>query len=457
MFSNTFRSIQKRLLNTKRPPGPSQLELLQESSRSSFLEFLSLGSSNLMRKYGDIIRLPNNQYLICSPEVFKYVLKTNVNNFSKVNMTYNRLKLIFGDGLITNEGPVWEQHRAILHPVFDRLKLEQYAPLMVKTTTEWMARWDQYLPSYIDISKEMGELTLRIAFRAFSNYEPSAHDLKTVTVLFKRGNPHISYAPLLKPWFPTPNNLLFFRSLRQLNKLLEKIIAQRRHSGNHFNDVIDILLNGKQTNNAPLSEFEILNEYKTLLITGYETTGCGLAWAYYLLATHPEYQIKMQEELVTVLKGRPPTIHDCTQLPITKAIFLETLRLYPSIWCLPRTVLQADTISGYPISAKSTLILNIYALHRNPLYWESPNVFYPPRFLNDAETKRHLFSYLPFSIGAHSCIGSIFGVMEGILLLATIGQKFSFEIVKKNKKYAAEPYVSLRLPASLKMRLVPLT
>jgi len=455
MFLNNIR---QRLNNSlPKPPGPSQFEILNEFSRSNFLEFLSHGSSKLMRKYGDIIRLPNNQYLICNPNAFKHILKTNVNNFSKINMTYNRLKLIFGDGLITNEGPVWEQHRAILHPVFDRTKLEQYAPLMVNTTTEWMQKWQQKLPRSIDISKEMSELTLKIAFRAFSNYEPSAQELNTVSVLFKRGNPHVSHAPILTPWFPTPNNLLFFSALRNLNKLLEKIINQRQTMKEYIDDVIGILLSAKQSNGKPLSEFEVLNEYKTLLITGYETTGCGLAWAHYLLATHPEYQGLMETELKTVLNGRLPTIHDCIRLPVTKAIFLEALRLYPSIWCLPRVVLKPDTIGGYPIAEKSLLILNIYALHRNPLYWESPEVFYPPRFLNDAENKRHLFSYLPFSIGPHSCIGSIFGIMEGILLLATIGQKFRFEILKKNKTYKAIPYASLKLPENLKMRPIAIS
>ena len=453
-----FLNIKQRFTNRiPKPPGPSQLEIINKFSSHNFLEFLSYGSSKLMKKYGDFIRLPNNQYLVCDPNAFKYVLKTNVNNFSKVNATYNRLKLIFGDGLITNEGPIWEQHRAILHPVFDRSKLEQYAPLMVNTTVEWLQKFHQNNLPAIDISKEMGELTLKIAFRAFSNYEPSAKDLNTVTLLFKRGNPHVSHAPLVQPWFPSPNNLLFFSALKNLNKLLSKIIHQRRAAKESIDDVIGILLNAEQTNGEFLSEFSILNEYKTLLITGYETTGCGLAWAHYLLAANPEYQDLMEEELKTVLQGRLPTLQDCIRLPVTKAIFLEALRLYPSIWCLPRTVLQPDTISGYPIAEKSLLILNIYALHRNPLYWEDPEAFYPPRFLNDAESKRHLFSYLPFSIGVHSCIGSAFGIMEGILLLATIGQKFRFEILKKNKTYGALPYVSLKLPESLKLQPVPIS
>lgn len=458
---------------SKSAPGPSWLEPMEEKNRpSNYLEYLSLHSPQLMKKYGGIIRLAKKRYLIADPEAFKYILKTNVSNFTKRNMTYRRLALIFGNGLIVNEGPIWEQHRTLLQPVFDRKRLLQYATQITACTQEILKKWQQSSSQSqsINIAKEMGTLTLNIAFKVFSSYSASPSEIETVIRLFERGNPHVSFFPFLKPWVPTPKNLLFFSSLRQLNALLQNIIEQKKnHASRRFDsldglqtrtvpDALDVLLNAQKTHNITLNANALLDEYKTLLITGHETTGCGLAWAYTLLARYPEYQVRMEEELKSVLQGRIPTLEDCSKLPFTRAVFLETLRLYPSIWCLPRVSLQPDVVCGFDIPADSQVILNLYALHRNPEHWENPDVFYPPRFLGDSDTKRHLFSYLPFSIGPHACIGTHFGVMEGILVLATIGQHCRLNLTKKNKSnrcsnklYIPKPYVSLRLPANTHM------
>lgn len=460
MLKTSLNTLYRWFTNPlKEAPGPSWIddnEIKHRKKATTVLEYLSFDSPRLMRKYGGIIRLSKKKYLIADPKAFKYILKTNVGNFSKRNMTYDRIKLIFGKGLIVNEGFNWEKHRALLHPVFERQRLNDYSLIITSYAQELLNQWQSNPPQSVNIAKEMGILTLKIAFKAFSQHEASTRDIETVIQLFERGNPHISFFPFLKPWFPTMGNLLFFHSIRKLNTLLQKIITERKLQRNVAAHVtshaLDILLHAKETHGITLSDAEIVDEYKTLLITGHETTGCGLTWAFYLLAKHPEYRALMEEELRTVLNGRIPTIDDCPNLPVTKAIFLETLRLYPSIWCLPRVSLKNDVIEGYNIPAGSYLILNLYALHRNPWHWEDPEAFYPPRFLGDAEFKRDQFAYLPFSIGPHSCIGSNFGVMEGILLLATIGQNVQLDLIK-NKPYRPDPYVSLRMPTGVRFKL----
>lgn len=473
-----FTQMEKELeQQPKHPPGPSpndedEKEIFHKTK--NLLEYFSFGAPRLMQKYGGIIRLGNKQYFIADKEAFKYILKTNVNNFSKRNMTYDRIRLIFGQGLIVNEGPKWEQHRQLLHPVFNRQRLQNYSNIMTQYTTELIEKWQKTIAldgSAIPIAKEMGQLTLRIAFSVFSHHNATHKEIETIIQLFERGNPHISYFPFIKPWVPTPRNLLFFHSIKKLDKLLEAIIEARKKSisntnavttalekftvldDRHYTDALEILLTAKEKHNLTLTPSQIIDEYKTLLITGHETTGCGLTWACYLLAKHPKYRELMEAELDDVLKGRLPTMEDCLDLPVTKAVFLETLRLYPSIWILPRVSIEQDNICGYDFPAKSHFLINLYALHRNPEYWEEPETFYPPRFMGDAESRRDPFSYLPFSIGPHSCIGSNFGVMEGILVLATLWQRLRFEVVGK-KDYKPEPYVSLRPPANLKMRVI---
>jgi len=451
-----FNQLLTLLTVSKHPPGPTWLEEIEEASRArqtNILDYLTFDSPRLMRKYGGIIRLSKKKYLIAEPEAFKHILKTKVSNFTKKNKTYDRIKLMFGKGLIVNEGIQWEKNRQLMQPVFDRQRLKQYATIMTDYTKTLLDSWEQKPLQPISIAKEIRTLTLKIAFKVFSTYEASPTELNTVIKLFDQGNPHLSFFPYLKPWVPFPSNLLFFYAVRRLNTLLKKIIHQRRQENSDKGDALEILLRANQTQNLALSESALIDEYKTILITGHETTGCGLSWACYLLAKHPEYWDLMATELKTVLEGRTPTLEDCPKLPLTKAIFLEALRLYPSIWVLPRTAVQSDEVCGYTIPARSDLLLNLYALHRNPMHWENPETFYPPRFLGEEQTKRDPFSYLPFSVGPHACLGSNFGIMEGILVLAMIGQRFRLELIKPTKKVKPEPYVSLRLPEKVRMRI----
>lgn len=451
MFHHFIHKL-KNNLKKPSPKGPSFSELLQNKSQT-FLEFLLYDSEKMMRKYGGIIRLAKKQYIITDPNAFKYILKTNPQNFTKQNMTYNRIKLIFGDGLIVSEGKIWEQHRTLIQPLFERSKMEQYATFITHCTKDMLNKWQLQNSSQVDILKEMNNLMLRIAFLSFCSHEPSFKEREAINFALKWGNRHISYALLPSKWMLTPNNLIFFWALNKMDSVIKNIIEHRRQHPIIINDLIHTLLTAQKNQDIPLSDSEILDEVKTLLLTGHETTACGLTSALYLLTKYPDYRVLLEEELSAVLGDRIPTFEDCNHLPFTKAVFLEALRLYPTIWCLPRKTLKKDSICGFDIPANSQLILNIYALHRNPEFWEEPNKFYPHRFLEDNPNKRHIFSYLPFSVGPHSCIGIHFAIMEGILSLAMMCRTFRFNLIDKNKAYKPKPLISLRPPKGFKLRI----
>jgi len=169
---------------------------------------------------------------------------------------------------------------------------------------------------------------------------------------------------------------------------------------------------------------------------------------WYLLALHPEYREALEAELAQILNGRLPTEADIPNLSMTKAIIYETLRLYPAIWATVRTNLNSDTINGYHIPKNSQLCLHIYALHRNPVYWENPDQFYPERFLSE---KHPHFAFLPFSAGPHTCIASHLALSEMILMTATIAQQIRFERCDK-KRIIPEACISLRPLDGIKMR-----
>jgi len=135
---------------------------------------------------------------------------------------------------------------------------------------------------------------------------------------------------------------------------------------------------------------------------------------------------QLEGELDAVLDGRPPTVADLPHLPLTRAIFDETLRLYPPAWVITRRALADDPIG---IPANSIVIISPYVVHRNPDFWPDPLRFDPQRFLAEAANGRPRYAYIPFGGGPRLCIGDQFALLEGPLLLATIAQRYRLDLV----------------------------
>jgi cytochrome P450 len=166
------------------------------------------------------------------------------------------------------------------------------------------------------------------------------------------------------------------------------------------------------------------DEVMTILIAGHETGAAALAWAWHLLAEHPEVEHKLHAELQKVLGGRTPTVEDLPALSYTRMIFDEVLRLYPPAWALLRQAIEEDEIGGCRIPAGSILTVSQYVTQRHPDFWDEPEKFEPERFTPERVAARPRFAYFPFGGGARQCIGSNFALMEAQLVVATLAQHF---------------------------------
>jgi cytochrome P450 len=161
------------------------------------------------------------------------------------------------------------------------------------------------------------------------------------------------------------------------------------------------------------------------------------SWVWYLLSRHPEVDRKLRAELHSVLGGRVPTAADLRQLPYTRMVIEETLRLYPPAWGLSRAVRADDEIAGYHIPANTNVTLSQYVTHHDPRFWENPEGFDPERFTPGRSATRPRYAYFPFSGGPRQCIGNEFAVMEAMLAVATIVQHYRLHLVPG---HPVEPY-----------------
>jgi len=191
-----------------------------------------------------------------------------------------------------------------------------------------------------------------------------------------------------------------------------------------------------------------------LFLAGHETTALSLSWSWYLLATHPEVEQKFHDELAGVLGGRAPNVSDLPKLKYTEMIAKEAMRLYPPAYAVGREAIEETEIGGYPVPKGTQLFAFQWVTHRDPRYFDEPDAVKPERWSAENSEQIPKYAYFPFGAGPRQCIGNYFAMMEVVLLLATIGQRFRF-VLDPEHKVDVLPVLSLRPKSGIKVIIEP--
>ncbi|GAA5105468.1 cytochrome P450 [Haloechinothrix salitolerans] len=428
--------------------------------------------SELTRTHGDLVCVPlprGNQLTLTSrPELVSHVLVGNQDNYRKAR-TYRPLTEVLGNGLLTNEGESWARQRRLVQPMFARRRIDAFAPAMVDAASTAMDRWATLgEDSVVDVADEMSALTLDVVGRALFSTDLSgeasemAPALETVLESFVKvvRHPLFMLVPDYHRW-PTPARLRARGAERHLRGVVDGLITARRAvpsdpsdtSGREDTDLLDALLSARDDDGEPLDEQQIRDELMTFLLAGHETTANALAWTLLLLSRHPDARDRLVAEVDDVLSGRAASAADVTKLEWTSAVLSESMRLYPPAWMIEREARDSDELDGIRIPAGSIVATPPYLVHRNPEHWPNPEGFDPHRFLPGA-ADRHRLAYLPFGGGRRQCIGGGFAMLEAVLLLATITQRFELDLVPGHQPQALTA-VTLRPANGIPMMLRP--
>jgi cytochrome P450 len=151
-----------------------------------------------------------------------------------------------------------------------------------------------------------------------------------------------------------------------------------------------------------------------------------------------------------VLGGRLPAVPDIGALSYVEKVVTESMRLYPPAWILGRRAVGPFEAGGYTIPARSIVLLCQYTMHRDARWFPDPERFDPDRFTPERQASRPKFSYFPFGGGPRVCIGEQFAWMEGVILLATIAQRWRLRLVPGHP-VATRPIITLRPKYGMKM------
>lgn len=419
------------------PPGPrSGFDLARRyfANRAVFLQSLS-------QEYGDIVffRLGFFRvYLLTDPDDVRQVLVDRASR--KTGITRLLLMPLLGNGLLVSEGEFYKKQRRLVQPAFHQRRMEGYADIVTACAANWRPQ-----AGILDLDREMMALALDIAGRTLfgSQVGEEAEKIATWLSTFYAAVDRIVLLGPLAFILPHPGTLRLFFDMIRLHRLVGRLIDQRKRQEPRP-DFLQMLIDAEE-DGGRMSRTQVRSEALTLLLAGHETTAVALTWAGYLLSQNPECEARLVAELQG-LEGRPPRWEDLERLVYTRHVVTETLRLYPPAYLLDRHPGDELTVRGYAIPPGSYLFLSPYVTHRDPRFFPEPERFRPERW---EETPRPP-AYFPFGMGPRACIGQSFAWMETVLALASIYQRYHFEL-HPDTVVDVDPKITLRPRHGMRM------
>jgi cytochrome P450 len=369
-------------------------------------------------------------HMVMDPEALKRILRDRVDDYPKSMVTKLILGPAIGESLFVAEGEHWKWQRRAASPVFTHRNVAALAPVMSHAAERSAARIAAQVGRGADVFAEMVTATFEvISDVTFS--DGAGFDRETVHRAIETYIGQTAKVSLLDilgapPWVPRLHRLIGSTGISEMKQVADRAIEARRAEGaKPVPDLLDLLLRAQDPATArQMNTAELRDNLLTFIVAGHETTALTLAWALYLSAFDPAVQEAARDEARAALQGRAATAEDLPNLPLTRQIVDEALRLYPPAAFLSRTAQARDTLLGREVRKGDTVILPIYALHRHHALWQDPDAFRPARFDGTAKVDR--FAYLPFGDGPRICIGASFALQEAVIILATLLSRFRF-------------------------------
>ncbi|WP_051404889.1 cytochrome P450 [Bacillus cihuensis] len=412
--------------------------------------------THLSNEYGDVAKIKfgpfQNVYLISNPDLIKEVLVTKQKSFIKSKAMHS-LEDVMGQGLFTSEKEFHMSQRRLIQPAFKRSHINSYGQDMIDITTDYLSTWKNGEERII--TQDMMSITLGIICKTMfsmdlkQGYELLGKSVETVIKMAVKRMRPIVRMPL---WVPTKNNRQYKKVIQELDQIIYGMIEKRREDPVGHNDMLSILMNAKDDENRlGMTNKQVRDELMTTFLAGHETTANALSWTLYLLSQNPEVEKKLFDEIDTVIGSRPPTPDDFKNLTYTQNIIWESLRVYPPSFIVEREVDEDVMIGGYQFKKGEMVMVCQYVMHRKPEYFDNPESFIPERFENNFIKTIPAYAYFPFGGGSRVCIGNHFALMEAVLVLACIAQRYRLKLAPDHHEIIPIPTITLRPRRGLRM------
>lgn len=410
---------------------------------------------HLVDKYGDIAHYKigwNHIVFLNHPDYIREILVVQNENFVK-ERTVRRSKMLLGEGMITAEGAQHRSQRQVAQPAFHRQRIPEYASTMVREASRMRDAWRDTQER--DVARDMMHLTLNVVAETLfsTDLRDEVNELAdAINWIMGLYNflvmlPAAEWLVHVRP----PGLAAFVRARNRIDAIVHRMIDAHRTRHSDGGSLLDMMLVASP-DRSPESEKLLRDQVITIFLAGYETVANALAWTWYLLSQNPECERRFHAEIDRELQGRLPNYDDIPRLRYVEMVIAESMRLYPPAWAMGRQALNDFQLGDFFLPAKTTVLMSQFVTHRDSRFFPDPLRFDPERFSPEAKARRAKFTYFPFGAGFRQCIGESFAWMEGVLLLATLGQKWKLKLVPGHK-VEPQPLITLRPKYGMRMQL----
>jgi cytochrome P450 len=404
------------------------------------------------------------------PDVIEQVLVTHAAKFHKDKGLKVYSKPVFGNGLLSSDGDFWLRQRRMAQPAFHRQRVNAYAETMTAFTERALANWKE--GETRDIHADMMQLTLEVVARTLFSAQANDEVIgigASLDIIMERFSSQGLVAMVEQATGKIIDRNLHNRytaAVARLDAIVDGVITARRNqptplpSQGEWSDLLSMFLEARDDDGNGMTDEQLRDECKTMFLAGHETTALTLSWTWWLLSLNPHAKTKLRDELKRALNGRAPTLADLPQLTFTEQVIKESMRLMPPAWGIQREAIDVVEIIGpsgahYVLPKGRDVLLSQYATHRDPRWFTDPDAFVPERWTPEFVKGLPKYAYFPFGGGPRLCIGQQFAMMEAMLMVATIAQKFDLELVP-NQRIVPQPSITMRPKYGLKMQVTAL-
>ncbi|XP_061358398.1 flavonoid 3'-monooxygenase-like [Gastrolobium bilobum] len=439
------------------PPGPRPWPIIGNMPHVGPVPHHSLAT--LARTYGPLMHLRLgfvDVVVVASASVAEQFLKVHDANFSgrppntgAKYMAYNYQDLVFAP-----YGPRWRFLRKIssVH-LFSGKALHDFKHLRQEEVTRLTHNLANSGSKAVNLGQLLSVCTTNalarviIGRRAFDDgnggCDPRADEFKAIVVesLKLGGAFNISdFIPSLE-WLDLQGLQAKMKKMhKRYDAFLTSIIEEHKSSSKSekHTDLLSTLLSLKEVpdeDGNTFTDYEIKALLQNMFTAGTDTSSSTVEWAIAELIRYPRVMAQVQQELDTVVgTERNVEEEDLPHLPYLQAVVKETFRLHPSTpLSLPHVAAESCEILGYHIPKGATLLVNLWAIARDPNEWSEPLEFKPERFLQggqkaDVDVRGNDFEIIPFGAGRRICAGMNLGIRMVQLLTATLAHSFDWEL-----------------------------
>lgn len=393
--------------------------------------------SDLIQQHGEVftVKTPlGRMHFFSSPTYIKHVLYDNMKGYDRLPILINVFNYVTGRGGIfhVKDYELWQHTRHNINPFFSRDAFKMDINVLSKNVTKQLDQWQEFSSSKkpMNLEKALSSIVVSNAFTSFFpgidvDQQETERLIKEFTTIFASQVAACIklYGIILTPLY-NYRYKKFSRALQAIgNSIVDKCLASKEN-----NWVKALAQNSSETQSIPLKE-HLCATVLEILIGGIDTIDAALGWACVYMSLHPVHARRINEEAQKVVSNGSITPEAFSQLTYTRAVMEEILRLQPPVDSFARMAVQTDSIGEYKIEKGDLIMISPYHLHRLPKYWMNPEGFDPDRFSKPLDPQ-YKFIYLPFGAGPRKCIGEHFALIEGILVLAMINQRYHLSLTE---------------------------